>query len=107
MTASCNSLRLKEFDQTAAPPLAPNLFVHPQGAEIKPAVVRVAVGATENLSALAQPNRYRNLDAISIEWSRMIELFDAVFENLDVVLAGIGIQLKAEIIPSRLVRSHK
>jgi hypothetical protein len=107
MTTSCSPLCLKEFNQTATPPLAPNLFVHPEGAEVQPAVVRVSVGTTENLFALTQPNGHGNLDAISTEWGRMIELFDSVFENLNVVLAGIAIQLDTEVVRSWLVLFHE
>ena len=67
----------------------------------------VSVGTTENLTTLTQPNGHGNPDAISTEWSRMIELFDSVFENLDVVLAGIGIQLETEVVRSWLVLSHR
>ena len=97
---------LPEFNQTATPHLASNRFVHPEGAEVQPAVVRVSVATTENLFALTQPNRHGNLDSISTDWSRMIELFDPVFENLEVVLAGIGIQLETEVVRSWLALSH-
>ena len=66
----------------------------------------VSVGTAQNPSALTQPNRHGNLDAISTEWSRMIELFDSVFENLDVGLVGIGVQLQTQVIRPWLVLSH-
>jgi hypothetical protein len=107
MTTSGNSLGLKEFNQTAAPPLAANLFVHPERAEVEPAVVGISVGATEHTSALTQPNGHRDLDAISTQWRRVIELFESVVENLDIAFAGIGVQFETEILGFWLVISHE
>lgn len=76
MTTSCNSFCLKEFDQTATPSLASNLFVDPKSAEVYPAVMRASVGTADNLFVLSQPNGQGNFDAVSIERSRMIELFE-------------------------------
>ena len=106
MTTSGNSLGLKEFNQTAAPPFASNLFVYPKCAEVEPAVVGIPAGATEYAPALTQPNGHRDLDSISTHWCRIIELCESVVENLDIAFAGIGVQFETEILGFWPVISH-
>ena len=106
MTTSRKSLGLKEFNQTATPPFASNLFVHPERFEVEPTVVGISVGATEHTSALTQPHGHRILYAISTQWRRMIELLESVIEHLNIAFAGIGVQFETEIICPCLVISH-
>jgi hypothetical protein len=50
VATSCCSLGLKPPNETAAPTLASNFFVHPEHAEIEPAIVSISIGAAENPS---------------------------------------------------------
>ena len=50
----------------------------------------ISVGATEHPPALTEPNGHRDLDAISTQWRRIVELFESIVENLDIALLGLA-----------------
>ena len=95
----------KSLDQTATPPLPSNLFVYP-GPLGQPAVMSVPVGAAEHTTAPTQPYGHRKLGAIATERCRMVELFDPVFEYLNIVFTGISVQIETEIVCSSAIISH-
>ena len=105
-TTSADPFGFKELDETATPPLPSNLFVYPERAQVEPAVMSVPVGTAEHTTAPTQPYGHRKLGAIATERCRMVELFDPVFEYLNIVFTGISVQFETEIVCSWLIISH-
>jgi hypothetical protein len=93
MTSSGNGFGLELLYQTPSPALTSKCLVHPQQAEVEPAVVRVAIGTAEQLSSPTYPDSERNLGAITCESGRLIKTFEPVAQELDVVFGGMVAEL--------------
>jgi hypothetical protein len=104
--AACGAFGLKSLNETGAPPLATQVFRHPQRAEIEPAVVRISVRATEHSSSPTEPDGQRNFGAIPSEGGRAVELLEPLLEDLDVSQIGLRTHLQIEVVPSWSVATH-